>query len=288
MTERRYPNDWAGYCPICARNVTFSQLGPWLRDELVCKSCYSIPRLRALMHVLTMVRPDWQKSTLWELAPAGPSSARLASGCSGYIGTQYWPDVVPGAMRNGVRCEDIENPSFADSSVDIMISSDVFEHVFDTDRAMRQIARVLKADGVHIWTTPQYNDLEVSRERVLRRPDGELDYFFPAEFHGDPVNEDGALVTFDWGRDLPARVLRVSGLHTVVYRIESSYMGILGEFIEVFVSSKNPQLVDLAMRSQSGQTIGAAPLTSVQRYIKGARVRARPLKATYRRVRKQV
>ena len=279
-----YPVDWPGYCPVCARDVTFRQQGPWLRDELVCTSCYSIPRLRALVHVLTMVRPDWQRSVLWEMAPSGPSSAKLAAECPRYVGSQYWSDVRPGDQRGGVRCEDVENPSFADGSVDVVVSSDVFEHVFDVDRAMQQIARVLSPSGVHVWTTPQYGTLEVSKERVRRTADG-IEHLVPAEYHGDPVNDKGVLVTFDWGRDLPQRVQRASGLTTTVYRIEAAHLGILGEFIEVFVSAKDPRAADLAMRAAGGQTsVPYTPSVAV-RANRALRARARPLKAHYRRLR---
>ena len=33
-------------------------------------------------------------------------------------------------MRDGVRCENLEALTFADSSIDLHVSQDVFEHLF--------------------------------------------------------------------------------------------------------------------------------------------------------------
>jgi SAM-dependent methyltransferase len=130
-----------------------------------------------------------------------------------------------------------EHPRLEDGSIDILVTSDVFEHVIDTEAAMSEVARVLAPGGVHIWTTPQYQNLERSRPRVRRGPDG-LEYLLPAEFHGDSVNEQGVIVSYDGGRDLPEIVKAASGMSTAAYRIESAEHGLLGEFLKVFVSRR--------------------------------------------------
>lgn len=184
-----------------------------------------------------MVRPDWRSQRVWEIAPAGPASRKLRGECATYVGSHYWPNVQPGTVVDGTRCEDLEHPTFDDGSFDIIVSSDVLEHIVDVDAAHAQIARVLAQGGVHVWTAPQYRDLDTSRPRVRRSAAG-LEYLQPAEYHGDPVCNDGALVTFDWGRDLPDRVANASGMWTSVVRIESRAHGLLGEFLEVFVSQR--------------------------------------------------
>ena len=65
--------------------------------------------------------------------------------------------------------------------------------------------------------------------------------------------EDGAVVTFDWGQDLPARVEAASGMSTAVIRLESRAHGVIGEFHEVFVSHRglgNP-MADLQRRDDA-------------------------------------
>jgi hypothetical protein len=228
---------WAGYCPICETEVEFLSYGSWHRDQLVCARCGSVPRQRALIYVLGLVRPGWARSRIWELAPAGPASERLRRACSAYIGSQYWPDVAPGEVVDGIRCEDLERPTLEDGSVDAIVSSDVFEHIVDVDAALAQVARVLDRDGIHVWTTPQYREIAISNPRV-RRVDGRIEHLAPPQYHGDPVNPDGALVTIDWGQDLADRVRSASGLSTMTFRIESPHHGLLGEHLEVFVSHR--------------------------------------------------
>ncbi len=184
-----------------------------------------------------MVRPGWRNERIWELAPAGPASRKLRRECAQYLGSHYWPDVPLGTVVKGYRCEDVERPTFEDASFDVIVSSDVFEHIVDVDAAHAQIARVLADGGAHVWTAPQHQDLEISRPRV-QRGQGELEQLEPAEYHGDPVSRAGALVTFDWGRDLPERVAAASGMWTEAIRLESRAHGLLGEFLEVFVSHR--------------------------------------------------
>lgn len=131
--------EWPGYCPICERDVVFREMGPWYRDQLVCTACGSIPRQRALMLVLSIFKPDWRRARLWEVAPSGPASEKLRRENLHYLGSQYWADVPPGTLVDGVRCENLERPTLADASFDLVVSSDVFEHVIDVDAALAQI-----------------------------------------------------------------------------------------------------------------------------------------------------
>ena len=229
--------DWEGYCSVCEQRVTFHAYGPWYRDHLVCTTCGSIPRQRAVMLALSIIRPDWRRARLWDIAPSGPTSAKLKRECVAYLASHYRAGVPPGAIVDGTRNEDLERPSLPDGSIDVIVSSDVFEHVIDIDLALAQIARVLTPDGLHVWTVPQIPTLMTSKPRVRRGPSG-LEYLEPVEVHGDPVCDDGAIVTFDWGQDLPARVEAASRMSTAVLRIESRQLGLLGEFREVFVSHR--------------------------------------------------
>src|SRR5207247_11102500 len=49
-----------GWCPICEARVTFSARNSWFRDHYLCDRCGSIPRERALMHVIQTRYPNWR------------------------------------------------------------------------------------------------------------------------------------------------------------------------------------------------------------------------------------
>jgi len=50
-----------------------------------------------------------------------------------------------------------EKLPFPDNFFDIIVSLDVFEHIWNTDFSMGEIKRVLKMDGILIMTTTNYN-----------------------------------------------------------------------------------------------------------------------------------
>ncbi|MGH8487345.1 MAG: class I SAM-dependent methyltransferase [Gammaproteobacteria bacterium] len=45
------------------------------------------------------------------------------------------------------RCENLEEQTFHDEFFDLVITQDVFEHVFHPDLAIREIARTLRPGG---------------------------------------------------------------------------------------------------------------------------------------------
>ncbi len=67
-----------GYCPICGKPTVFVMEGSWLRDEYRCARCRSIPRWRALMHVIERSWPNWRELAIHESSPGGPVSDKLA------------------------------------------------------------------------------------------------------------------------------------------------------------------------------------------------------------------
>ncbi len=144
-----------GYCTTCTSEVTFIAKHTWLRDHYVCSNCGSIPRERALMHVLDTWYPDWPQLRIHESSPGRRgASIRLARECRSYIPSQFFPDVPLGQSKDQMRCENLEALSFPDELLDLQISQDVMEHVLNPERAFREIARALKPGGAHVFTVP--------------------------------------------------------------------------------------------------------------------------------------
>jgi GT2 family glycosyltransferase/glycosyltransferase involved in cell wall biosynthesis len=205
-----------GFCVPCDKNVAFlvdMQSGgqrrehgwiPNWRERLECPLCRMNNRQRLMatlvkqalsakpaQHVYFMeqVTPifNWAKTTFTLHQIYG----------SEYLGYEY----VGGTIVKGIRHEDVENLSFAQESLDLIISNDVFEHVPNPPQAFAECARVLKPGGVMLATIPFHrnNDLSVIRARLS---DGKLEHILPPAFHGNPVSADGSLVFTDFGWDL--------------------------------------------------------------------------------------
>ncbi len=53
-----------------------------------------------------------------------------------------------------------------DNSVDCLIACDVLEHIPDHKKAMEEINRVLRTNGVCILSVPQKDNLEITEEDI--------------------------------------------------------------------------------------------------------------------------
>ena len=229
-----------GYCTTCTSQVTFIAKHEWLRDHYVCSNCGSIPRERALMHVLDTWYPDWPQLRIHESSPGRRgASIRLARECRSYIPSQFFPDVPLGQSKDQMRCENLEALSFPDESLDLQISQDVMEHVLNPERAFREIARALKPGGAHIFTVPLVRKHLDTVTRARRCPDGSLEHRLEPQYHGNPISDKGSLVATDWGYDICDFIHRVSGLTTAMIVIDDLSKGIRAEYIEVLVSRKS-------------------------------------------------
>lgn len=233
--DHRFKN---GYCPICEEKVFFYRGTEWLRDNYYCLNCFSIPRERALINTLSRFYPNWRNLIIHESSPGNVSSEKLRNECLQYSSSQYLTDVPFGQVKEGIKSESLEALTFEDESFDLIVTQDVFEHIMHPEKAFKEIHRVLKIGGAHIFSMPWYPKLHNTVKRA-RIKDGEIIYLEDKIFHGNPVDEKGSLVTYDWGLDFSNFILNASGLQTITYLQENKNMGIEAEFLEIFVSIKN-------------------------------------------------
>lgn len=228
----------SGYCHACGNNADFIAEGSWLRDEYKCSNCRSIPRERALMMVLESYCPDWRNRIIHESSPNKcGASMRIASECSHYTPSQLFKNVPFGEYHDGERCENFEALTFEDESIDVHISQDVMEHVFDPAKAFSEIERTLKPGGFHIFTVPIPMKDKPTRKRAEIN-DTEIVYLEEAIYHGNPVDENGALVVYEWGYDICNFIFNSSNLFTHTVIIDDLSKGIRAELIEVLVTVK--------------------------------------------------
>lgn len=229
-----------GYCPICEAEVEFNAAYHWFRDHLLCSGCGSIPRERALSLILSRHFPNWRELTIHESSPGGRGlSVKLKQLCPGYIASQFFIAEPPGAEINGFRNENLEKQTFADGSLDIVISQDVMEHVNDPSAVFKEVARTLKPGGAYLFTTPTYKELVTSERRARYLPDGGVEHLAEPEYHGNPIDNEGSLVTFHFGYDLAQIAQESSSMNVEVVRFHDPYHGILAEFTEVYLLSKS-------------------------------------------------
>ena len=219
--------------------MRFEARHPWYRDNLHCSGCGSIPRERALALVLERRFPGWRRFAIHESSPAERGvSIKLARECQGYIASQYFPGTAPGAMVRGFRNENLEALSFPDASFDLTISLDVMEHVNQPDVVLREVRRTLKTGGAYLFTVPTYKQRLTSERRAHYKPDGTVEHMAEPEYHGNPVDDAGSLVTFHYGYDFAELAPAWSGLNVEVTRFHDPFHGVIGEFTEVYLATR--------------------------------------------------
>lgn len=230
-----------GFCPICQANTFFRADNNWLRDAFKCGRCESIPRERAIFSVIEMLRPTWRDLLIHETSPTmRATSLKLKTECLGYTYSYFDEQTAPGSLHQtyGYRCENIEELTFEDESFDLFITQDVFEHIFNPEVAIKEIARVLKKGGSAMMTVPLVRKSLPSERRAARGSDGSVIHLKPPEYHGNPIDEKGALVTIDWGYDITAYLSSHSKLPSWIVYLDDLSRGIRAQYIEVVVVHK--------------------------------------------------
>lgn len=213
-----------------------------MRDSYICIKCKSIPRERALMYCVEKFFPDWRELTIHESSPCERgASLRFKREAKYYIPSQYYPDRKLGEYHGSFRNENLEYLTFEDNSIDLHISQDVFEHIINPEEAFREVARTLKPGGAHIFTTPLVNKTKPTEWCIKRDQNGNLiQMVFPAEYHGNPISQEGSLVVAHWGYDITSFIYESCGLFTEMVYLDIIYYGIRADLIEVLITRKPP------------------------------------------------
>jgi SAM-dependent methyltransferase len=228
---------FAGWCNICGRSTTFF-CDDWniARESVVCAHCRSTSRYRSLARGILRAcaeRAGVQASSLSEL-PGRTASAHLdvydtQVAITAALGAYPLPEIlsrVPwielhtsvfkpslpwgAAVSAGVSNQNLEALTFPDATFDVLITSDVMEHVRLAASAHREIRRVLRPGGIYLFTVPhdRGRDTTLERVRVVDPADPSRDeYLLEPEYHGDANSpENRALAYRLYGRDLDAEL----------------------------------------------------------------------------------
>lgn len=137
-----------------------------------------------------------------------------------------------GSVDPNLPSEDLMNLSSDDGVFDIILTSDVIEHVPDYGKALLEIKRVLRDDGVFIFTVPFLLDRKTVARTGLNERGAVVHYMSPS-FHGvyDAGKED-YIVFYEFGYDFIEELVEI--FDTRIY----SHDGFGGLVSSVFVCRK--------------------------------------------------
>ena len=231
VADRPASAGYGGLCTSCGAESLFENTHSAVRESFRCILCKASARHRAQAAAIVeqfgrgrvrslpeLVETDWFRDLgLYEPGIIGPNReifARLPH----YQVSYFWDDIPRGAERDGVRNEDLMDLSFRDNAFDLIVSSDIMEHVRHPWRAFREIRRVLRPGGKHIFSIPVLEPL-MSKSRYRVDTSGEEDiHIDPPHYH---IAGDGSrsLVYTEFGSDMFAELARI-GTPTIATKFD--------------------------------------------------------------------
>ena len=216
-----------GSCAVCGRHAVFERGTGSVLGNFTCPHCRATLRYQgqaaALVHcyarhgarsLAALVKePEFATLRVYEPGDRG-ALARFLRQVPGHVRTVYRTDVAPGECVDGVRSEDLMALTFDTGSFDLVITSDVMEHVRHPYAGFAEIHRVLTSGGYHVFTIPVRYPM---RDSTIPR----VDVSSPEDvFLVKPTYHNNHLVYNDYGKDMLSE-LDAIGFATEVVRFES-------------------------------------------------------------------
>ena len=219
-----------GSCNVCGNNAKFYYSDPSLyREQLTCDHCGAPSRYRSIargvllafqkltgLQIESMAKLpptgvhkfdvyDTQPPFYWDTCAYSIPEYLKAVKYSNVKLSNFRPNIPFGEMiAPGISNQNLECLTYANDSFDLVITTDVMEHVRLDRLAHREIHRVLRLAGVYIFTVPHSSELAETlvRVQVMDPDDQSKDKFLlEPEYHGNAQSEDGrALLPCLWAR----------------------------------------------------------------------------------------
>ena len=191
-----------GACPLCKSPLFFklnnSEMG------IRCLGCRATPPAMAVGAALKTIAPDLGEKHIYELSSRGPLFNYLSKKAGALTCSEFFEDLPKGEYLKGVQCQDVQSLTFDDRSFDICTCTEVFEHVPDDIPGFSEIHRVLKPEGVLVFTVPVHNRPTAERAVV---EDGKVKHILPPFYHDDHLRGRQKVLCFrDYGNDILGRL----------------------------------------------------------------------------------
>lgn len=221
-----------GCCNICGKESVFfckNLIHP--RDYLVCMHCGSTSRYRSIARGIISALQELTSVKIASLADLNfldlgrkvtvydtqlPFSLGIATYPIPYFLSLskdinlYLSDFNCQKDRVGLNGEiisnqDLQKLKFESGKFDIVITSDVMEHVRLPSKAHAEISRVTKTGGYYIFTVPHFRHTKETYQLIKVHDEGDPatdENLVDPVYHGDPNSGDGVIVYQVFGLDI--------------------------------------------------------------------------------------
>lgn len=225
-----------------------------LRETLACRACGASMRDRQMAHGLLRVFETYTgclPGTLHDLVKikadcraelnlldtdSFSSINRVLRGMPNYQHSQFQPEQPNGAvLPDGSKNVNLMAMPFETGSLDVVMTSDVMEHVEDDELAHREIHRCLRVGGTYIFTVPYDPCLMATRRLTQRTGEDKPNFILRRQAHGDPLSNSGVLAHRIYGQQFQDE-LRALGFDVTFLNIDDFTAGIYGG--DLFIATK--------------------------------------------------
>jgi SAM-dependent methyltransferase len=139
-------------CPICGYIGPFKDINPptGLRKHAKCPKCNSLERHRIQYLVVQSILNGLDNTAKQKMLHFAPEEFFID-----FFSTQFCEYETADLYMEGVDYKvDLQNLPFSDSSYDFVFASHVLEHIPDDKKALQEIRRILKPNGIAILPVP--------------------------------------------------------------------------------------------------------------------------------------
>ena len=225
VTRTGQENGYDRQCSVCGfvgdfhRNPEMASI----RENFRCTSCAASLRYReqarvilafysrqGSLHIGDLVKESgFRQTRIYEPGLIGPFRKYFQT-VDNYVTSYYWSNVPIGEFSEGIQCQNLTQLTYEDSSFDLVVTSDIFEHVRRPFEGFEEINRVLKVGGMHIFSIPVQHPMRPSTVFRVDTTGDEDKHILPPHYHGAPRG-GRSLVYTDFGGDLVEN-LKQSGI----------------------------------------------------------------------------
>jgi SAM-dependent methyltransferase len=222
-----------------------------LRETLCCRSCGASMRDRQMAYGLLKVIAErfgqtesnlhaYRQSPRGELRILDTDSfsavSRALRGLPGYVHSQFKPNLARGQkLPDGSINVNLVDMPFREGDIDVIMTSDVMEHVAEDVQAHREIYRCLAPNGTYVFTVPYDPCLLCTRQLTQATGVSDVRFVLDRHMHGDPHSSSGIIAHRIYGQQLLPD-LRGIGFEVRFECVESPAQGIFGG--DLFLAKK--------------------------------------------------
>jgi SAM-dependent methyltransferase len=177
------------FCNICKSSYAkFAYYGNPKRENARCPTCDSLERHRLIFsfleHKTSLFKETKNKLKLLHFAPEGFFYEAFNSSDSiEYVPCDLYPDIFDFDKKGIINKVDITQVPYEDNSFDYILCNHVLEHIPDDNKAISELYRVMKKDGLGIFQVPidynldtTYEDFSITSKKGRTKAFGQKDH----------------------------------------------------------------------------------------------------------------